>query len=104
MPRRNAHLYEFAKRGAEARFRDVVDELKKLVELFPHLRDGFDPDELPIRFILANGARRAANRAQRKPARRRRRMSAEAREKIRQAQLKRWARQRAAAKKQRGRI
>ena len=102
MPRqkRNVHLYEFAKRGAEARFREVVDELKQLVELFPHLRDAFDPDELPIPFILATGARAAANRAgRRKPARRRRRMSAEAREKIRQAQLKRWAKQRAAAKK-----
>jgi hypothetical protein len=98
--KRNVHLYEFAKRGAEARFRDVVDELKQLVGLFPHLRDSFDPDELPIRFILAKGAHRAANRVQRqKPARRRRRMSAEAREKIRQAQLKRWAKQRAAAKK-----
>ena len=99
--KRNVHLYEFAKRGAEARFREVVDELKQLVELFPHLRDAFDPDELPIPFILATGAARAAaNRAGRqKPPRRRRRMSAEAREKIRQAQLKRWAKQRAAAEK-----
>jgi hypothetical protein len=96
---RNAHLYEFAKRGAEARFRDVVSEFRQLLELFPHLRDSFDPDELPIPLILARGARRVSTRAAAKGPKRRRRMSAAAREKIRQAQLKRWAKVKAAAKK-----
>jgi hypothetical protein len=104
-----SHLYEFAKLGAEARLRDVVNELKQLLDLFPHLKDNFDPDELPIPFILKRGANRAANRPETaekteknenvKPSRGRRTMSAEAREKIRQAQLKRWAKQRSAAKK-----
>jgi hypothetical protein len=85
-----------------------VKELKQLLELFPHLRDNFDRDELPIPFILKRDADRAARRAEKaeqpakaptaKPARRRK-MSAEGRERIRQAQLKRWAKQRSAAKK-----
>jgi len=107
--KQGSHLYEYAKLGAEARFRDVVNELKQLVELFPHLRDNFDRDEPPISFILKRDAARAARRADKagqpakagtaRPARRRRKMSAEGRERIRQAQLKRWAKQRSAAKK-----
>jgi hypothetical protein len=94
-------LQEFAKLGAEVRLRDVVNELKALFDLFPDLQDSFDSDELPIPFILKRDARRAANRADGrvKIARRRRTLSPEAREKIRQAQLKRWAQQRSATKK-----
>jgi hypothetical protein len=107
--KKDSHLYKYAKLGAEARLRDVVNELKQLVELFPHLQDNFDRDELPIPFILKRDAGRAARRAEKAqqaakagtagPARRRRKMSAEGRERIRQAQLKRWAKQRSAAKK-----
>jgi hypothetical protein len=93
------HLYEYAKLGAEARLRDVVEELKLLLELFPHLKDNFDRDELPISFILKRDARRAAIRGEKEKPAGRRTMSAEAREKIRQAQLKRWAKQKSAAKK-----
>ena len=62
MPKRkqHPHLYELAKRGAEARLQDLVHELKLLVELFPHLRDSFDRDELPISFLVRSGAHRAA--------------------------------------------
>jgi hypothetical protein len=41
-----------AKPEAEARFRQLVDELKLLTVAFPHLRESFDEDELPVSFIL----------------------------------------------------
>jgi hypothetical protein len=59
----DAHFYELAKRGAEARLRDIIDEAKLLIDLFPHLSDSFDPDELPVSFILAKGRDRAEARA-----------------------------------------
>jgi hypothetical protein len=59
----DAHLYELAKRGAEARLRDIIHEAKLLIGLFPHLSDSFDPDELPVDFILAEGRDRAEGRA-----------------------------------------
>jgi hypothetical protein len=61
----DAHLYELAKRGAEARFGDIIHEAKLLIGLFPHLSDSFDPDELPVSFILAEGRDRAEGRANR---------------------------------------
>ena len=51
-PKRDAHFYELAKRGAEARLRELGDELKLLFSAFPDLRKSFDPEELPIAFIL----------------------------------------------------
>ena len=65
-PKRDAHFYELAKRGAEARLRELSDELKLLFSAFPDLRKNFDPEELPIAFILKKGAGRA-NVAARKP-------------------------------------
>jgi hypothetical protein len=94
--RQDAHLFELAKRGAEARLRELVQETKNLIELFPHLRDSFDKDELPVSFILATGARWA-----RKPvahrSRRRRRLSAAAREAVSKRMKKYWAARRKAA-------
>ena len=71
MSKHPSHILEFAKRGAEARLRELVNEAKKLIELFPHLSDSFDKDELPVTFIL----KKRAGRVPKKPARRRRRMS-----------------------------
>jgi hypothetical protein len=51
------------KSKAEARFRELVDELKLLTVAFPHLREAFDPEELPVSFLLRRGADRAAARA-----------------------------------------
>jgi hypothetical protein len=59
------HLYELAKRGAEARLGDIIHEAKLLIGLFPHLSDSFDHDELPVSFILAEGRDRAEGRANR---------------------------------------
>ena len=88
MPKHSSHIVELAKRGAEVRLRELMGEAKNLIELFPHLRDSFDKDELPLPFILAKGAGRARRIT---PTRRRRRMSAAARAKIAAAQKKRWA-------------
>jgi hypothetical protein len=54
------------KRGAEARLRDLMFELKLLVELFPHLRDSYDADELPIAFIVAKGSGQLKKKTRRK--------------------------------------
>ena len=64
MPKRkeSAHVFELAKRGAEARWQDIVHEAQMLIELFPHLRDSVDKDELPIPFIIRRGAKKAARK------------------------------------------
>lgn len=49
------HILELAKRGAEARVHELIDELRLLISTFPHLRQSFDRDELPIAFILRRG-------------------------------------------------
>ena len=56
MAKQSPRILELAKREAEARFQDLLHEAKLLVELFPHLRDSFDPDELPVSFIVAKGS------------------------------------------------
>jgi len=58
MAKHSPHVLELAKRGAEAQLRDLVQELRYLLELFPHLQDSFDADELPLRFIMAKDAGR----------------------------------------------
>jgi hypothetical protein len=87
----STHLYELAKRGAEVRLRDLVQEAKYLIELFPHLRDSFDKDELPINFIVAKDSGSLTKKTGGK------RMSAAARAKISAAQKRRWAKVKAKA-------
>ena len=83
MPRRkrNAHLYELAKLGAEVRLRELVQEAKNLIGLFPHLRDSFDRDELPLSFIIRrDGGPVTRARAGQRP--RQRKISAAARKAV----------------------
>lgn len=88
-------MLEFAKRGAELRFRDLVHEARNLIALFPHLRDSFDADELPLPFIIAEGARQTGGL----PARaRKRRMSPAARKATSERMTRYWAEQRKANK------
>jgi hypothetical protein len=70
MPKRTPHprLYELARRGAEVQLRELLDEVKLILSMFPHLRDSYDKDELPIKFIMA----RSSGAATRKVKRRRR--------------------------------
>ncbi|HVT47157.1 MAG TPA: hypothetical protein VG871_12395 [Vicinamibacterales bacterium] len=64
------HILDLAKRGAEARFHELTQELKLLVDLFPHLRDAVDEDELPVSFIIQrDGSRSAPTRGRKRAAR-----------------------------------
>ena len=98
MPRRkqDAHLYELAKRGAEVRLRELVQEAKNVIDLFPHLRDSYDKDELPLSFII----RRDAGPGKRAKAtkRTRRRMSAAGRKAVSLRMKRYWAARRKEAK------
>ena len=43
---------QVVKRAAAFKLRQLWDELAMLMGSFPDLRDAFDPDELPLEFIL----------------------------------------------------
>jgi hypothetical protein len=64
--KKDAHLYELAKLGAQAQLRDLLHEAKLLIELFPHLRDSIDQDELPVSFILKKGRDRSEAKTRKK--------------------------------------
>lgn len=61
MPKHSSRILESARRTAELRFRDLLQEARLLLQLFPDLRDAFDADELPISFIVARGSGRLTN-------------------------------------------
>lgn len=86
-PKPDQHLHELARRGAEVRLRELVDEFKFLVSAFPNLKDSFDADELPVKFLIARGAARAAAA---EPGRRKRTMSAAARKAVSARMKKYW--------------
>ena len=86
------HMLELAKRGAEVQLRDLVQEVKYLLDLFPHLRDSFDKDELPLRFIMATGSGQATKAGAE------RRMSASGRKAVSARMKKYWAAKRKAEK------
>jgi hypothetical protein len=91
MAKHSSHVLELAKRGAEVRLRELGQEAKNLIDLFPHLRDAFDKDELPLRFIIAKGSGRLKRNDGERVSPRRRTMSAAARKAV-SARMKRyWA-------------
>jgi transcriptional regulator of aromatic amino acid metabolism len=92
MAKHSSHILELAKRGAEVRFRELVDELNVLTLSFPHLRDAADGEDLPVTFILRRGRDKAGSA---QASRARRKMSANARKAIGDAQRKRWAEKKA---------
>jgi hypothetical protein len=96
-PKSNPQILELAKRGAEVQLRELVQEIKNLVDLFPHLSDSFDRDELPLRFVMARDAGVATKKNE--GPRRRRRMSAVARRAVSARMKKYWAARRSAGKK-----
>ena len=87
MAKQSSHILELAKRGAEAQLRDLMMEAKLLLQLFPHLKDSFDKDELPISFILMKDAGRLTMGK----TRRRKGMSAAARKAVSLRMRKYWA-------------
>lgn len=68
MAKHSSHIFELAKRGAEARLRDLMMEATLLVQLFPHLKDSFDKDELPVSFIMKRDSQRRSPARKRKTA------------------------------------
>ena len=74
MPKPSSHILGLAKRGAALRLQELVNEAELLLDLFPDLRDAFDPDELPVSFIVRTDARRVGA----KPVRRQKPPSARA--------------------------
>ena len=79
----------YARRGAEARLRELADEAKQLLKVFPDLSASFDEDELPLNFILRRGARKVARRQRRK-------MTAAQRKAVGERMRKYWAQRRKA--------
>jgi len=94
MPKHSSHILELARRGAETRYRELLDEIKMLTTWFPHLRDAVDRDELPVNFLMRQGRDKASAMASTEQRRGHRKMSAAARRKISLAQKRRWAKQR----------
>jgi len=76
MPKKKANLVDRAKLEARLQLDDLLHEAQMLLELFPDLRDSYDPDELPVKFLLKRGAARASARMQRVAAGARKRASA----------------------------
>ena len=66
MAKRRSRVLELTKRSAAVEFRALVDELKFLLDMFPHLRDSYDPDELPVKFILKRDSARSKTRTARR--------------------------------------
>lgn len=93
---KTSHLLELAKRGAEVRARFLAEELRLLFSAFPHLKDAFDPDELPVSFILKAGADVVAPASR---ARARKPMSASARKAAGERMRQYWSSRRAAGDK-----
>lgn len=95
MPKPSSHILELAKRGAALRLQELLNELDLLLGLFPDLRDAFDPDELPVSFIVKSDARHAKAKAvgRQKPS------PAAARKAVSRQTRQDWAERRAGAKK-----
>ena len=90
-------LKSYARHGAKARLRELAEEAKQILTIFPDLSASVDEDELPVNFILRKGARKAALGP---PIRRRRNaMSAAHRMAVSARMKKYWAARRKAAKK-----
>jgi hypothetical protein len=88
-------LRSYARRGAEARLRELAEEAKHLLNVFPDLSASFDEDELPLNFILRRGARKAATARRRS----RRKMTAAQRKAVGERMRKYWAERRKANKR-----
>ncbi len=95
MAKHPPHILELAKRGAEARLQDLVHEAKILIDLFPHLKDSFDKDELPVDFIVARGSGRLQRDTDLRPGKP---MTASQKKAVSERMKKYWAKRRREAK------
>ena len=92
MAKHSSQILQLAKRGAEVRFRELLDEMRFLTLSFPHLRDAVDRDDLPVKFILRRGEEKAGPI---QAARSGRKISEKGRKAISDAQKARWAKSKA---------
>ena len=71
MTRHSWHTLQVIKRAAAFRLRQLWAELSMLMSFFPDRRDAFNPDELPLDFILKRESQtdRSATRLTPLPAR-----------------------------------
>ncbi|HEY2152074.1 MAG TPA: hypothetical protein VGH34_14805 [Vicinamibacterales bacterium] len=95
MAKHSRHILDLAQRGAEARLQDLVHEAKILVDLFPHLKDSFDKDELPVDFIVARGSGQLKKDTDLRPGKP---MSAAQKKAVSERMKKYWAKRRRAAR------
>ena len=86
---RSFDLKSYARHGAKARLRELSEEAKQILTMFPDLSASVDEDELPVSFILRRGARKQPTGV-----RRRRRMSAAQRKAVGERMRKYWAERR----------
>jgi hypothetical protein len=52
MSTQSSRMLKITKQAAAFRLRQLLNEIGMLMGSFPDLRDAFDPDELPLEFIL----------------------------------------------------
>jgi hypothetical protein len=57
MHKHSSPTMQLTRRAAAFRLRQLLDEFHLLMVSFPDLRDAFDPDELPLPFILRRDSR-----------------------------------------------
>ena len=93
MAKTSPDIEHLARRGAEVRLRELVDEMKHLTAAYPHLRDVMSRDELPISFLLRKGATPPSVRK-----RGARKMSPAQRKAVSERMKKYWAARRKTAK------
>ena len=89
-------LKSYARHGARSRLRELAEEAKQILTIFPDLSSSVDEDELPVNFILRRGARKQVTAT---GVRRRRRMSAAQRRVVGERMRKYWAERRKAQAK-----
>ncbi len=97
MAKHSAHILELAKVGAEIQLRDMVQEIRYLLDLFPHLRDSFNEEQLPLKVLLAERANPSPTRRT-GPTARRRHASAAARRAVSGGTKKDWSARRQSKK------
>ena len=71
MTRHSWPTLQVVKRGAAFRLRQLWDELTMVMGSFPDLRHAFDPDELPLDFILRRDSQTDPSVTRLRPMRRR---------------------------------
>ena len=91
-------LKSLARHGARTRLRELADEAKQILKVFPDLRASVDEDELPVNFIVRRGAQKATMAAPVTRRRRRRKMTAAERKAVGERMKKYWAARRKANK------